>query len=122
MPRDYVSALRPIPFSLLPSTMVWRAPADSTDGLGGEYGAEQTTSHVRFEPSTSRAQGGSQDLYETYEGSAGTVFVDAIVSDGAVPPVGAVVTIDGGAEMVVRTVTPLYGLLGKLHHTELEVV
>lgn len=113
--------MRPIPTSLLPSTMRWRAPSDPDLGMGGEYGDRRTVRHVRFQPARARAQGGSVQAYSRYEGPSGTVFVDARNSEGPVPPVGALVSVDGGREAVVRRVTPLYGLGGLLHHTEIEV-
>lgn len=116
-----MSSPRPIPLTLLPSALLWKAPADSSEGMGGEYEQEQLTMNVRFEPTTARAKSGSESMYETYEGSSGTVFIDAVNSVGDVPPLGSVVSIDGGIEMVVRSVTPLYGFGNKLHHTELEV-
>lgn len=113
-----MSAVTPIPLSLLPSTMTWRAPADSGDGMGGEFGEEHTVEHVRFEFATSRVTG-SSELYETYDGPIGTVFIDAVNSVGEVPPVGAVCSIEGSTELSVMSVTPLYAT--KLHHTEVEV-
>ena len=50
-----------------------------------------------------------------------TVYVDAANSVGDVPPVGALVSVDGADEMVVRSVSPCYGMGGRLHHTELVV-
>jgi hypothetical protein len=101
--------------------MTWREPADPATGMGGGYGPEHVTERVRLEMSASRAAGGSMEAYSRYEGPSGTVFVDARNSEGGVPRVGALVSVDGGSEMQVRAVSPLRGLGGALHHTELEV-
>lgn len=108
-----------IPQRLLPSTMTWRAPVD--DDFGGSYGEVQTTMHVRFERHMPHAAGGSVTDYAVYEQPTGTVWVDAVASVGGVPPVGALVSIDGGPELPVRRVSPYETVHGALHHTELEV-
>lgn len=106
--------MRPIPLSWLASSMTWRPPLGS--GLGGEFGDERETSPVRFEASRSS----STRAYQSADGPSGTVWVDARNSSGGVPPVGSLVSVDGGPEMVVTAVRP-YRVRGDLHHTELEV-
>lgn len=113
--------MTPIPLSLLPSTMEWRAPEEGEDGLGGEYGDPVTVEHVRFDEQRPRSTGGYSEQYQRFEGPSGTVFIDARNSRGEVPPVGALVSIDGGREMPVKAVKPFRGFCGRLHHTELEV-
>lgn len=109
--------MMPIPSALMPSTMRWRDPADPKRGMGGEYGPERVTAPVRFEGSRQRA--GSD--YSRYAGPSGKVWVDARNSEGGIPLVGALVSIDGGPEMAVRRVSPFFTRRGELHHTELEV-
>ena len=92
--------------------MTWRPPLGS--GLGGEFGEASVTEPVRFE----RSHSDSRAAYQSAGGPGGTVWVDARNSAGEVPPVGSLVTVDGGAEMVVREVRP-YFVRGDLHHTEL---
>lgn len=94
--------------------MTWRPPLGS--GLGGEFGEARTTEPVRFE----RSRAASRSSYQSADGTGGTVWVDARNSSGEVPPVGSLVTVDGGEEMVVREVRP-YHVRGELHHTELVV-
>ena len=106
--------MRPIPRSWLASSMTWRPPVGS--GLGGEFGEAETTAPVRFEASRSS----STSAYQSADGPSGRVWVDARTSEGAVPPVGSLVSVDGGPEMVVASVSP-YFVRGELHHTELEV-
>lgn len=113
--------MRAIPASLMPSTMTWRPPEDPKTGMGGEYGEEQVTAPVRFEEQRPRATGGSMPQYERYENPGGTIWVDARNSVGGIPPVGSLVSVDGGREMVVKAVKPYYGRAGELHHTEIEV-
>lgn len=113
--------MRQIPPSLLPSTMTWRDPADPAGGMGGSYGPERVTEHVRFEGSAARSSGGYAGDYEVFGQGGGTVWVDAANSVGGVPQVGALVTVDGSREMTVRSVLSLFTWDGRLHHTELEV-
>ncbi|WP_307739347.1 hypothetical protein [uncultured Parolsenella sp.] len=113
--------MRPIPLSLLPSTMTWRDPADPSSGVGGSFGPENVTKHVRFEGGAARSSGGFAGDYEVFGQPGGTVWVDAVNSVGGVPRVGALVTVDGSREMTVRSVLPLHTWDGRLHHTELEV-
>lgn len=108
-----------IPQRLLPSTMTWRAPVD--DDFGGTYGPARTVRHVRFERHDPRAVGGSAPDYTRYEQPTGRIWIDAVTSTGEVPPVGALVSVDGGPEMPVRRVSPYETMRGRLHHTELEV-
>lgn len=112
--------MRAIPTYLLTSRMEWRAPSGDPRSMGGEYGARQATERVRFEPSEARATGGSMPLYERYDGPTGTVFVDARNSVGGVPPVGSLVSVDGGPEVPVRSVEELRGFSG-VHHWEVSV-
>ena len=112
--------MRAIPPSLLPSTMVWRAPSTGPDAMDGEYGEAVTVTSVRFEESRPRSTGGYSSEYQRYDGPAGKVFVDAANSVGEVPPVGALASIDGGPEMSVKSVT-VYRCFGGVHHYEIEV-
>lgn len=107
--------MRCIPLRLLPSTMTWRAP--STGRTGGYSDERHEVSHVRLDRSR---QSVVRD-WSVADGVTGTVYVDATNSVGEVPPVGALVSVDGADEMVVRSVSPCYGMGGRLHHTELVV-
>lgn len=112
--------MRAIPPSLLPSTMVWRAPSSNPDAMDGEFGEPVTVAGVRFEESRPRATGGYSSEYQRADGPAGRVFVDAANSTGEVPPVGALASIDGGPEMSVKSVT-VYRCFDGVHHYEIEV-
>lgn len=111
--------MRHIPARLLRSTMTWRAPSDGADGLGGEYGEAHVTERVgMYRRSRASASGGAETTYEVADQEGATVFVDAALSVGDVPPVGALVSVDGGPEMVVWQVKPEWCPEG-LHHTEI---
>lgn len=104
--------MRQIPAGWLTSDMEWRAPLPGGEG----YAEPEATLHVRLELARPRS------VREWSQGDAvsGTVFVDAVNSEGDVPPRDSLVSVDGGPEMVVREVRPYY-VRGELHHTELAV-
>ena len=113
--------MRPIPRSLLPSTMTWRAPSTEPGAFDGDLGEPHTVERVRLDESRQRPSGGYSADYQRYDGPGGTVFVDARHSSGDVPPVGAVASVDGGREMSVRSVRVLRTRGGRVHHWEIEV-
>lgn len=113
--------LRPVPPSMLAQTAVWREPEDREDGAGGSFGEPRETSRVLFQERRQRSTGGYSEQYQRYEGPSGLLVIDARNSDGGVPPVGALVSIDGGREMPVRSVSVLRDRRGRVHHYELEV-
>ena len=101
--------------------MAWRAPSADPAAMDGEYGEPVTVEHVRFEEERQRPTGGYSSEYQRYDGAAGRIFVDAENSVGDVPPVGAVVSVDGGGEMAVRKVTAFRDFTLNVHHWEIEV-
>lgn len=109
--------MRPIPLSLLPSTMVWQAPRGGRSGAGEFEGERHTLAHVRLVASQLTTVRDSS----VHDPASGTVYADAVHSTGDVPPLGALVTIDGEPGLVVRSVQPFYGRDGRLHHTEIGV-
>lgn len=106
--------MRPIPPSLLPSTLVWQAPRGGRSGAGEFEDERHTVGHVRFVPS----QGAAVREASVHDPVTGTVYVDAANSAGVVPPLGALASVDGGDALVVRSVREWRGLGGRLHHTE----
>jgi len=109
--------MRPIPMSLLPSTMVWKAPKGGRSGAGEFEDGRHTLAHVRLVSS----QGTTVRDATMHDPAAGTVFVDAVHSTGELPPLGALASIDGAPGLVVRSVQRLYGRDGRLHHAEIGV-
>jgi hypothetical protein len=109
--------MRQIPPQLLPSTMTWHAPLGGRSGQGEWEDTAHVTSHVRLD----RSRTSTIREWSTADGITGTVFVDAVNSVGDVPPVGALVSVDGADPMTVRSVAPYYGFGGALHHTEIGV-
>lgn len=112
--------MRAIPPSLLPSAMTWRAPSTDPMAMDGEHGEPVAVERVRFEESRQRAAGGYSSEYQRYDGPSGRIFVDAVNSSGEVPPVGALVSVDGGSEMAVKKVD-VHRCFGEVHHYEIEV-
>ena len=109
--------MRPIPLSLLPSTMTWHAPKGGRSGAGEFEDEGHVVEHVRLVPSqqTTVREASMRDPV------SGTVYVDAVRSVGDVPPIGALVSVDGAKPVVVRSVAAFEGRGGRLHHTELGV-
>lgn len=104
--------LQPIPLWLLGDTMAVRVP----DGRGG-FAEPVEVSRVRFEC----VQSASGDAHRSADAGAGTVFVDAVNSDGAFEvPAGSRVEI-GGASYYVRKCKRRGGFGSSVHHWELEV-
>lgn len=103
---------------MLTSVMTWRAPSTDPGAMDGEYGDTYTVENVRFERTDARASGGYANQYQRYDGPTGTVFIDAARSVGEVPPVGALASVDGSAEMAVVSVDELRGPNGEVHHWE----
>lgn len=105
--------LRPIPRRLLPDDMLVFLP----DGAGGR-GESRLVRHVRFE----RAEGVVSDAHRSADAGHGTVFVDAVNSEGALEvPAGARVLIGAGPSMLVRSCRRCCVVRGQVHHWELEV-
>lgn len=111
--------LRPIPKSVLHDVALVRVPipdAEAYDGRGG-FADPVEIKNVRFQ---SRDELRASQYVFT-DGSVGLLFVDCVNSAGAfeIPP-GALVDIRGQERVVVKT-TPLYELLGRVHHWEVEL-
>ena len=105
--------LRPIPKRLLPDDMLVFLPAE-----GGGRGESRLVRHVRFE----RAEGVVSDAHRSADAGYGTVFVDAVNSEGALEvPAGARVLIGAGPSMLVRSCRRCCVVRGQVHHWELEV-
>lgn len=118
MPMLGAVRLAPIPASVLPSAMAYRAMVESEHG--DEWGEAVTVTGVRF----ARTAEFSADRYQFREGSRGLVFVDALNSaaDGPLEvPEGAEVTVDGGEPMEAVRVTRFDHFDGTPHHWEVEV-
>lgn len=106
--------MRQIPASLLPSTATWRAPKGGRSGAGEYEDESHTVSRVRLDQTRSQVVREASVHDPWY----GTLYVDARASEGEVPPLGALVSVDGGPELLVRAVEPMRDLGGHLHHTE----
>lgn len=105
-------ALRPIPRRLLPDCMAVRV----LDGRGG-FLAPVEMAGVRFD----RSQSACDEAHRSADAGAGTVFVDAVNTDGAFEvPAGSRVEV-GGASLYVRECRTRRGFNGEIHHWELEV-
>ncbi|MBQ9001538.1 MAG: minor capsid protein [Eggerthellaceae bacterium] len=103
---------RPIPRRLLADDMRVCVP----DGRGG-FAAPVEVSGVCFQG----GQSVSGDAHRAADAGGGTVFVDAVNSEGAFEvPAGSRVEI-GGASLYVRECKRLRGFNGRIHHWELEV-
>lgn len=103
--------LRQIPRRLLPDDMlVW------VDAADGERGEARLVRHVRFE----RMQKESGDAHRSADAGGGTVFIDAVNSQGAFEvPVGARVLIGAGPSMHVAECRRCCVFRGVVHHWEL---
>ena len=105
--------LRPIPRRLLPDDMLVFLP----DGGGGR-GESRLVRHVRFE----RSEECVADAHRSADAGRGTVFVDAMDSEGAFEvPAGARVLIGSGPSMLVKACGRCCAVRGQVHHWELEV-
>lgn len=102
----------PIPRRFLPDSMDVSVP----DGRGG-FAAPVTVSGVRL----CYVQSASVDAHRSADAGGGTVFVDAVNSEGAFEvPVGSRVEI-GGVSYFVNKCKRLGGFRGRIHHWELGV-
>lgn len=106
--------MRQIPASLLPSTAAWRAPKGGRSGAGDYEDESHELGRVRLDQSRSQAVRDAS----VHDPAAGTLYVDARASVGEVPPIGALVSVDGGPWLLVRAVAPMRDRGGHLHHTE----
>lgn len=105
--------LRPIPRRLLPDDMLVYLP----DGRG-RRGESRLVRHVRFE----REESAVADAHRSADAGHGTVFVDAVNSEGSFEvPAGARVLIGAGPSMLVRACRRCCVVRGQVHHWELEV-
>lgn len=105
-------ALRAIPHRLLPDTCVVRERLED-----GRYGVGRAIRHVRFE----RAQATSTDEHRWADAGCGTLFIDAVSSQGAFEVrAGSRVEI-GGQSYLVASVKRFEGARGRVHHWELDL-
>lgn len=105
--------LRPIPRRLLPDDMLIYLPAE-----GGGRGEGRLVRHVRFE----REESVVSDAHRSADAGHGTVFVDAVNSEGAFEvPAGSRVLVGAGPSMLVRACKRCCVARGQVHHWELEV-
>ncbi|MDN0068609.1 putative minor capsid protein [Collinsella ihumii] len=105
--------LRPIPRRLLPDDMLVFLPAE-----GDGRGESRLVRHVRFE----RSQETVADAHRSADAGRGTVFVDAVNSEGAFEvPAGSRVLVGAGPSMMVRACRRCRVVRGQVHHWELEV-
>lgn len=105
-------SLQPIPRGYLPDTCtVRRRQSDGT------FGDAQVIGHVRFD----YVQSASSDAHRFADAGSGTLFLDAVNSDGAFElTVGDRVDIDGHSYFVSK-VKRFRGLNGRMHHWEVEL-
>lgn len=109
--------LRPIPRSVLSSSVVVREPIEGD--YGGAYGEPKTISNVRFIPSSRIVRG---DIVLS-DGVKGVLFIDAVNSAGAFDiPVGSLLSIDGAEDASAGKVDRFEGFAGVVHHWEIEVI
>ena len=103
----------PIPRRLLDSDASVRVPV-ADGGLGGRYADPVELHHVRFEP----ADAADRSDWQTRGGVRGTLFVDAVNTEGAFAvPVGSLVSVDGSQEAAVTACDELR-TMGRVHHWE----
>lgn len=103
--------LRPIPRSLLGSSCVVYPPL----ACGG-FGEGREICPVRFE----RVHEAVDDAHRA-DAVRGTVYVDAVMSEGAYEvAAGSRIVVDGASLLVAR-VRRFEGAWGRVHHWELEV-
>lgn len=106
--------LRPIPKRLLPDDMIVHL-----EGEGGGRGESRLVRHVRFE----RAEEVVADAHRSADAGHGTVYVDAVNSEGAFEvPAGSRALVGAGPSMLVRACRRCCVVRGQVHHWELEVV
>ena len=104
----------PIPRRMLPSTAEVRVP-DASPGLGGRYLDPVTLRHVRLD----REDGASHDGYRLSAGALGTLYVDAVSTEGAFAiPRGSLVSVDGGEPAAATSCEELRDGMGRVHHWE----
>lgn len=103
--------LRPIPCSLLGTSCAVREPLPD-----GDYGEAREIAHVRFE----RLHEAVDDAHRA-DDVLGTVYIDAVMSEGAYEvAAGSRIEIEGASLLVAR-VRRIEGTWGRVHHWELEV-
>ena len=85
---------------------------------GGGRGEGRLVRHVRFE----RSEGVVGDAHRSADAGHGTVFVDAVSSEGAFEvPAGSRVLVGAGPSMLGRACKRCCVVRGPVHHWELEV-
>ena len=105
----------PITRRLLTSTAVVQVPAKGS--LGGVYAEPVELRRVAFE----RAQEVRQTGYQLADGPSGTMYVDAVATEGAFRvPVGSLVSVDGSVPVAVTRCEELR-CGGQVHHWEVEL-
>lgn len=105
--------LRPIPRRLLPDDMIVQLV-----GADGSRGESRLVRHVRFE----RSEETVDDAHRSADAGRGTVYVDAVSSEGAFEvPAGSRVLVGAGPSMLVRACRRCCVVRGQVHHWELEV-
>lgn len=106
--------LRPIPKSVLGSTMSVRVPIDGRRG----YSDAMFVTHVRFQD----VKVLETSSYAIDDDSTGIIYMDAVNSVGAFDiPVGSLISVDGGEERSVVKTTKEVGFGNKVHHWKIEV-
>lgn len=105
--------LRPMPRRLLPDDMIVRLTTE-----GGGRGESRLVRHVRFECSEETVS----DAHRSADAGRGTVYVDAVNSEGAFEvPAGSRVLVGAGPSMLVKACRRCCVVRGQVHHWELEV-
>lgn len=103
----------PIPRLLLPSSATVRVRI-ADGGMGGRYEEPVVLRHVRFEP-----EDGAENLsWQLRGGAKGTLFVDAVNTEGAFAiPAGSLVSVDGSPESAVARCEEARSF-DRVHHWE----
>ena len=99
---------------MLPSSCTVRVPLDD-GGYGGRYGEPREMRRVRLELS----DGTRPTEYQLRDGPRGTLFVDAVSTEGAFAvPAGSLVSVDGSVPVAATSCAELRDGLGRVHHWE----
>lgn len=106
----------PIPRLLLPSSATVKVRI-ADGGMGGHYEEPVELRHVRFEP-----EDDAENLsWQLRNGAKGTLFVDAVNTEGAFAiPAGSLVSVDGAPEAAVTSCEELRDF-GRVHHWEVHI-